>query len=195
MLASTLSHDTLTLNYNYNVYNAIFCCRLVTTHQPGFRRLRAHLHTCGEERLFLTCFLLRHLRTDNAWRGECLDFFDSVGSSVECRCVWRGEFWDFFDFAGPSVPRHLHSTREALRFLEGARAQSFQIQSERVVLKTHWNCFSTLSSSVWYSEIWSQFLLLPCTASRQEHHNSSLPLILCRHSQKHSSLEFHMSLR
>jgi hypothetical protein len=42
---------------------------------------------------------------------------------------WRGDFWYFFDFSGPSAPRHVHSTREALRFLEGARAKTFPIQS------------------------------------------------------------------
>jgi hypothetical protein len=46
--------------------------------------------------------------------------------------AWRGDFWYFFDFAGPRAPRHLHSTREALSFLEGARAKTFPIQKERL---------------------------------------------------------------
>ncbi len=44
---------------------------------------------------------------------------------------WRGEFWNFFDLQGPTSPRLLRSTREALRFLEGSRPQTFPKQSER----------------------------------------------------------------
>ncbi len=57
-------------------------------------------------------------------------------SSVDLAIDWtdtvcRDEFWDFFHFKGPSSPRHLRSTHEALRFLEGSRPQTFPKQSER----------------------------------------------------------------